>query len=73
MDAAGNNFTGGSILTNNTFNLFPYTISEREIIVPYNTTIDLSTLSPSDYTVSFAPGQTSTISAVTLSSDAPKL
>ena len=73
MDAAGNNFTGGSILTNNTFNLFPYTISEREIIVPYNTTIDLSTLSPSDYTVSFAPGQTSTISAVTLSSDADEV
>ena len=61
MDAAGNNFTGGSILTNNTFNLFSYTISEREIIVPYNTTIDLSTLSTSDYTVSFAPGQPSMV------------
>ena len=69
MDAAGNNFTRGSILTNNTFNLFPYTISELEIIVPYNNTIDSNTLSASDYTVSFAPGQTSTISAVTLSSD----
>ena len=73
MDAAGNNFTRGSILTNNTFNLFPYTISELEIIVPYNNTIDLNTLSASDYTVSFAPGQTSPISAVTLSSDATEV
>ena len=73
IDVAGNDFAGGSILTNNTFNLFPYTISELEIIVPYNNTIDLSTLSASDYTVSFAPGQTSAISAVTLSSDPPKL
>ena len=67
IDVAGNDFAGGSILTNNTFNLFPYTISELEIIVPYNNTIDLSTLSASDYTVSFAPGQTSAISTVTLS------
>ena len=73
MDAAGNNFTRGSILTNNTFNLFPYTISELEIIVPYNNTISLNTLSASDYTVSLAPGQISPISAVTLSSDATEV
>ena len=73
IDVAGNDFAGGSILTNNTFNLFPYTISELEIIVPYNNTIDLNTLSASDYTVSLAPGQTSTISTVTLSSDATEV
>ena len=73
IDVAGNNFAGGSILTNNTFNLFPYTISELEIIVPYNNTISLNTLSASDYTVSLAPGQTSPISAVTLSSDATEV
>ena len=69
IDVAGNDFAGGYILANNTFNLFPYTISERKIIVPYNTTIDPNTLSTSDYTVSFAPGQPSTISAVGISSD----
>ena len=69
IDVAGNDFGRGSILTNNTFNLFPYTISELEIIVPYNNTIDSNTLSASDYTVSFAPGQTNTISAVIPSSD----
>ena len=69
IDVAGNDFAGGSILTNNTFNLFPYTISKLKIIVPYNNAIDSNTLSASDYTVSFAPGQTSTISAVILSSD----
>ena len=66
-DTSGNSFTSSSILTNNTQSSGPYTSTDRTIVIPYNTRIDLATLDVSDYTVSYGLITDATIDSIALS------
>ena len=68
-DTSENVFNPGSILTSDAANLTPYTITETMIHISYTMVLDPSTISASDYRVTFGPNPPSTISAAQLSND----
>ena len=68
-DTSGNSFTSSSILTNNTQSSGPYISTDRIIVIPYNTRINIATLDVSDYTVSYGLITDATIDSIALSND----
>ena len=68
-DVAGNVFEADTILTSTADSLIPYTITETTIFIPYMMALNPSTITASDYSVTFGSNPPSAISGVSLSDD----
>ena len=68
-DVAGNFFEADTILTSTADSLIPYTITETTIFIPYMMALNPSTITASDYSVTFGSNPPSAISGVSLSDD----